>query len=149
MRTFLLTLTVLAAFSAALHAGEQLVLTRTLQLDFAVPGKITRADAQGTAPTSEDVQKNQYVLVLPPEIKLELSIANKNERRHHYHICVTIQNQHLPADKIVGVILPDKLIQNYWLASYRYQFTLVQKDAREADFVSALVKLDVYGPGPK
>ena len=136
--------------SSALHAGEQFYLSRTLQLDFVIPGKITKVDAKGAGPASEQVFKNQYVLTLPPEVKLDLSIADKNPPEHHYHICITIQVLHQPADKIVAVILPDKLIQNYWLGSYRYQFTLVQRNsARQADFVTATLRLDVFGPGPK
>jgi hypothetical protein len=150
MRAFLLTLAMVLILSATLHAGEQFYLSRTLQLDFVIPAKITKVDAKGPGPASEEVFKHQYVLVLPPEVKLDLSIANKNPPEHHYHICITIQDLHHPADKIVGVILPDKLIQNYWLGSYRFQFTLVQRNAaRQADFVTATVRLDVYGPGPK
>jgi len=152
MRVSFLTLAVLLvlALAGTLCAGETLYLSRILDLDFRYPGKITKISAEGNPPAAEEVFKNQYVLVLPPQIKLDLSIASNNEAEHHYHICVRVQDQRRPVEKVEAIILPDASIKNYWLASYRYQFTFMRKNATgQGQFVTAMVKLDVYGPGPK
>ena len=150
MRRFVLPLAVVLVLPGMLFAGEKLYLSRTLDLDFRHPGKILVVSATGTVPVSEEVAKNSYALILPKRIKLILSIANDNKRGRHYHIVVTVRDELRPVNKATNVIRPDKLITQVWLAAYRYQFTILRKHAVGGSrFVTALVKLDVYAPGPK
>lgn len=150
MRAIILSPAIVLILSAGFSGAEELYLSRTLDLDFRRPGKITSVSASGSAPVSEQVLKNSYVLVLPKRVKLTLSIANDNEDRHHYHICVRIQDELLSTDKVEEVIRPENLIRHLWLAQYRCRFTLVRKHAaRRGRFITATLKLDVHAPGPK
>ena len=150
MRVFVLSLVVVLGLPGMLFAGEKLYLSRTLNLDFRHPGKILVVATEGTVPVGEEVAKNSYALILPKRVKLILSIAQDNERKRHYHIVVTIQDELRPVDKATDVIRPGNLVTQLWLASYRYQFTILRKHAVGGNrFVTAVVKLDVFAPGPK
>ena len=150
MKVFVLSLAAVLVLPGMLFGGEKPYLSRTLDLDFRHPGKILVVAAHGTVPVSEEVAKNSYVLILPKRVKLVLSIAHDNERRRHYHIIVTIRDELRPVNKLTKVIRPDRILTQLWLASYRYQFTILRKHAVGGNrFVTALIKLDVYAPGPK
>ena len=146
MRATLISLAVLLVFPGTLSAGEKLYLSRTLDLNFRHPGRILKTGQAGTAPVSE---KNSYVLVLPEKVTLKLSIANDNPGRDHYHIRIKIHDEKQPSRKVDERLKHDRLVQMFWLAQYRYQFTFIQKHVTgRGRFVSATVKLDVYAPEP-
>jgi len=150
VRALVITWVVVLGLPPGLAVGETLQLSRSLKLDFRHPGSIHIMAAQGKRPVSERVQGNSYVLVLPKQVELRLSIAGDNDRRHHYHICVKIQKGYRAAEKVEDVISPDRVVRNLWLAKYRYQFTILNKHATPRnEFVNALVRLDVYAPGEK
>lgn len=149
-RVLILSLAMLLVLPGTLAAGETLYLSRTLDLDFRHPGKIQVVTAKGRPPVHEMVGKNSHLLILPKRIKMILAIANANEDRHHYHICVEVVDELRPTDRTQIVISPDQPIKMLWLGCYRYQFTIIRKHAvGENRFVTAQVRLDVYALGDK
>jgi hypothetical protein len=147
MRITLLILTTLLVASAAAHAGEEKVLTRTLRLDFRRPGKIEVFAAEGEVPVSEEVKQNSYILVMPRKVKMTLSIGGDNPHKDWYHIVVKIIDENRPNDKVETQLKPERVVHHQWLAQYRYQFTFLKKRVGPAgNFMSATVRLDVFGP---
>ena len=147
MKRLLFSALFLLVLSSALWAGEKRILSRTLQLDFKHPGRVLNLGGQGAKPVSEKVAGHSYILVMPKNVKLTLSILDDNPDTDHYLIWVRIIDQDRPAEKSEKKLKQDKVIQNYWIAQYRYQFTTIQKQiTNRGRFVTALIKLDVYGP---
>lgn len=150
MRVIAASLMLVLAAAPPAWAGEKLYVSRTLKLDFRHPGQVSKVGGSGMAGAREQVLKNSYILVLPRAVRMTLSIANDNEDEHHYHIVVRIQDERQLVNKVEAVIVPDDIIRNIWLASYRYEFALLQKHATgQGQFVTALVKIDVYAPREK
>ncbi|HUW56153.1 MAG TPA: hypothetical protein VMZ92_05920 [Planctomycetota bacterium] len=150
MRVLVLSLAMSLLLPGTFAAGEEPYLSRTLDLDFRHPGSIRLVASNGAPPVQEVVEPNAHVLILPKRIKMTLSIANANEDRHHYHICVTVLDEFRPVDKAETVIRPDKGVEMVWLGGYRYQFMVTRKHAVGGNrFVTAQVKLDVYTVGAR
>ncbi|HUU43295.1 MAG TPA: hypothetical protein VMX57_05920 [Planctomycetota bacterium] len=147
MRRLTLSLALLLLFPALLPAGEKIYLTRTLDLDFKHPGRVLKVGENGAKPVDEKVLANAYILVLAPKVTLKLTIANDNPDEEHYRIRVNISDEDGDAGKVSELLKPDRVVNMFWLAKYRYQFTFIRKHVSpEGRFVSAVVKLDVYVP---
>ena len=150
MRALLLSLAASLVLPGVSLAADKLYLSRTLEFDFNAPGKITRIDVSGETPVSEEMRRNSWILILPKRLNLTLSITNANEDEHHYHVAVHLKDELAPAQKVEGFVLPTDAVKMFWLDRYRFQFTMLRKDASpKNNFHSATIKLDVYVPEPK
>ena len=150
MKLLLLSLAACWLLPGECLAADKLYLTRMLQLDFKAPGKITLMGASGAKPVSEETRRNSWVVVLPKHINLTVSITGDNDDEHHYHIGIRIKDELAPVQKSEAFMTPDDLTKMFWLDRYRFQVTMIMKNAGpQRNFESATIKVDVYAPEVK
>ena len=149
MRRLALTLAACLMLPGACRAADKLYLSRSLDLNFKAPGKVAVFDSRGDAPVSEETRRTSWILILPKRINLTLSIGNDNPDDRHYHVGVRIKDELAPTRKVEGWVTPNDVTKIFWLDAYRFQITMIRKDATLNSFVSAMIKVDVYVPEPR
>jgi hypothetical protein len=149
MSRLLVALTACLVLSGVCEAADKLYLSRTLQIEFNPPGKLTRIDAAGATPVAEEMHPNSFVLILPKRINLRISIGLDNDENRRRLIGVRVQDELAPAQKTECWITPVDVTKMLWLDAYRVQITMVSKDGDLRGFIKATIKIDVYAPEPK
>ncbi len=149
MSRLLMALTACLVLTGVGQAADKVYLSRTLQIDFNPPGKIARVLATGATPVAEEMHPNSFVLVLPKRVNLRISIGLDNDEDRRRLIGVKIKDEMSRTQAVEGWMTPNDVTKMFWLDAYRFQITMVNKEADTRGFVKAMIRIDVYAPEPK